>query len=58
LFAKVREVRLAPLSLEVPVWATVNVAALVPTVSAIVPVFRYKVGVLPVLGGAEWQASR
>ena len=52
LFGEVREFRLFPLSLDVPVWATLNVAALVLTVAAIVAVFRFKIGVLPVLGAA------
>jgi chromate transporter len=52
LFGEVRELRLFPLSLEVPVWATLNVAALALTAAAIVAVFRFKLGVLAVLGAA------
>jgi chromate transporter len=52
LFGEIREVRVFPLALEVPVWTTVNAAALALTVAAIVAVFRFRVGVLPVLGAA------
>ena len=52
LFGDVREVRVALLSLEVPVWSSVNVAALVLTIAAIVAVFRFKLAVLPVLAAA------
>ena len=52
LFGDVREVRVALLSLEVPVWSSVNIAALVLTIAAIVAVFRFKLTVLPVLAAA------
>jgi chromate transporter len=52
LFAEVRPFRLFPLSLDVPVWASVNVAALGLTVAAIVAVFRFRAGVPVVLAAA------
>ena len=52
LFGEVRDVRMGALALDVPVWSTLNVAALVLTLGAIVAVFRFRLGVLPVLGAA------
>jgi len=52
LFGDVREVRVALLSLEVPVWSSVNIAALILTIAAIVAVFRSRLAVLPVLAAA------
>jgi len=52
LFAEVREMRVGPLALDVPDLVSVNLAALALTVAAIVAVFRFKLGVLSVLGVA------
>jgi chromate transporter len=52
LFGEVREVRFFPLALDVPVWTTLNVASLALTAAAVVAVFRFRIGVLPVLGTA------
>ncbi len=49
LFRQVRAMPLAGVTLEVPVLASVNGPALVLAAGAIVAVFRFKVGVLPVL---------
>ena len=51
LFREVREVRIAGMSIDWPVAASVDIPALVLTVAAIVAVFRFKVGVLTVIGG-------
>jgi len=50
LFGKVRAVPFAGGSLDVPVPGTVNLAALLLATIAVVAVFRFKAGVLPVLG--------
>ena len=50
LFGRVREVPFAGGTLDLPVLFSVNLAALALTVGAVVAVFRFKVGVLPVLG--------
>ena len=49
LFAEVRERRFLAATLDVPVWASLNLAALLLTVGAVVAVFRFKAGTLPVL---------
>jgi chromate transporter len=51
LFGRVERQRTAGLALDVPVWGTLNLPALLLTLAAVVAVFRFKVGVLPVLGG-------
>lgn len=50
LFARVREVPFLGATVDVPVPATLNPAALLLAVAAAVAVFRFKAGVLPVLG--------
>ena len=50
LFGRVREVPFAGGTLDLPVLFSANLAALALTVGAVVAVFRFKVGVLPVLG--------
>jgi chromate transporter len=49
LFREVRRVGAGPLSIEIPVLATVNWPAVVLTLAAVVAVFRFKIGVVPVL---------
>jgi len=52
LFADVREVRFAPLVLDVPELLSLNIAALLLTIAALVAVFRFRLGVLAVLAAA------
>jgi chromate transporter len=50
----VREVRwLGGLTLDVPVLSTVNLASLVLTAAAIVAMFRFRVGMIPVLAACS-----
>lgn len=51
IFRQVGEARLGPLVLDVPDWASVDVAALALAAIAIVAVFRLKAGLFTVLGG-------
>ena len=51
LFAEVREVGFLSGTVDLPVVSTLNVAALILALAAAVAVFRFKVGVLPVLAG-------
>ena len=54
LFREVRELRFAGvLTLDVPVLSTVNVASLVLTAAAIVAMFRFKIGMIPVLAACS-----
>jgi chromate transporter len=53
LFAEVREVPVLGLTLDVPVLASVNVASLVLTLAALLAVFRFKVGMIPVLAACS-----
>ena len=52
LFGEVREVGAPVLSLDVPVLATLDVAALALTVAALIAIFRFKVGTLWVIAGS------
>lgn len=49
LFADVREVETAGMQLDVPVWASLDIPALLLAVAALVAVFRFRVGPLPVI---------
>jgi chromate transporter len=51
LFREVRNVRIAGMSADWPVPASIEIPALLLTVAAVVAVFRFRVGVLPVIGG-------
>jgi len=51
IFRQVGEVRLGPLVLDMPRWASVDVAALALAAIAVVAVFRLKAGLFTVLGG-------
>ncbi len=54
LFREVRELRwLGGLGLDVPVWSSVNVASLVLTIAAVVAMFRFKIGMIPVLAACS-----
>lgn len=50
LFGQVRSLSFAGGALDVPVWRTINLPALVLALAATVAVFRFRAGVLPVLG--------
>ncbi len=51
LFREVREVQVAGMSIDWPVAASIDIPALLLTSAAVIAVFRFKVGVLPVIGG-------
>jgi chromate transporter len=51
LFREVREVQIAGMSADWPLPASIDIPALLLTVAAVVAVFRFRVGVLPVIGG-------
>jgi chromate transporter len=52
LFDEVRELRGFGLRLELPVWSSLDVPALVLTAAALVAVFRFRLGPLPVIAGS------
>jgi chromate transporter len=52
LFGEVRAVAWGPLLLQVPSPATLRLASLALMLASVVAIFRFKVGMLPVLGGA------
>jgi chromate transporter len=52
LFAQTSAVHLGPLHFDLPVPSTINLPALILTAAAMLAIFRFKVGVIPVLGGA------
>ena len=52
LFGKVDEKHVGPIKLDVPVWSTVNVAALLLTLAAAFAVFRLRWNMLAVLGAS------
>jgi chromate transporter len=41
------------LTLDVPVWSTLNVASLVLTLAAVAAMFRLKIGMIPVLAACS-----
>jgi chromate transporter len=49
LFREVVEVEALGMTLDVPVWRTVNIASLVLTVAAVLAIFRFKIGMIPTL---------
>jgi chromate transporter len=51
LFREVREIQVAGLSIDWPVAASVDLPALLLTAAAVIAVFRFKAGVLSVIGG-------
>ncbi|CAN5486870.1 chromate efflux transporter [soil metagenome] len=51
LFARVETVYYGPVRLFLPVWETVDPFAVVLTLGALVALFRFRVGMLPTLGG-------
>ena len=52
LFGTVAEARLGPLRLDLPVWSSIDPAAALLSAAALIAVFRFKVGMLPVIGGS------
>ncbi|MGK9167703.1 chromate efflux transporter [Inquilinus limosus] len=53
LFAELREIRWAGATLDVPVLSSVNLASLLLTLAALLAVFRFRIGMLPVLGACS-----
>jgi chromate transporter len=49
LFREVVEVNAFGMTLDVPVWHTVNIASLILTVAAVLAIFRFKIGMIPTL---------
>jgi chromate transporter len=52
LFRSVTEAHIGPLRLDVPQWSSLDPLAALLSVAALIAVFRFKLGVLPVIGGA------
>jgi len=52
LFGQLVEIRSLGLSLNIPVWNTINLATLAIMLAAMVAIFRFKVGMIPVLLGS------
>jgi chromate transporter len=52
LFREVVEVSAFGMTLDVPVWRTVNIASLVLTVAAVLAIFRFKIGMIPTLAAS------
>lgn len=53
LFAQVNEVHAFGATIDVPVLSTVNIPSLLLTLAAIIAVFRYKIGMVTVIGGCS-----
>ncbi|ESW75450.1 hypothetical protein X772_32505 [Mesorhizobium sp. LSJC280B00] len=53
LFGALREVKGFGMTFDVPVPSSVNIASLVLTLGALLAVFRFKIGMLPVLAGCS-----
>ncbi len=51
LFRSVAEARLGPLAIELPAWSSIDPAAVLLSGLALVAVFGFRVGMLPVIGG-------
>ena len=52
LFGTVRDVRVGPLSLQMPAWETVDVAAVAIAVAAAIATLRFHAGIFALLGGS------
>ncbi|MER9547013.1 chromate transporter, partial [Mesorhizobium sp. M0437] len=52
-FGALGEVKGFGMTVDVPVPSSVNIASLVLTLSALLAVFRFKIGMLPVLAGCS-----
>src|SRR4051794_378009 len=48
-FREVVEVEALGMTLDIPIWRTVNIASLVLTVAAVLAIFRFKIGMIPTL---------
>lgn len=53
LFGEVRELEGFGMSVDVPVWGTVNLISLFLTVAALIAVFRFRIGMIPVLAACS-----
>jgi chromate transporter len=53
LFAEVREIHVAGIPLDEPVLSSINVPSLLLTIAAMLAVFRFKVGMIPVLAACS-----
>jgi chromate transporter len=53
LFAEVREIYVIGIPLDVPVLSSVNVPSLILTLAAMLALFRFKAGMIPVLGACS-----
>jgi chromate transporter len=53
LFGTLNEVRVLGMTIDVPQLSTVNIPALILTLAAVIAVFRFKLGMLPVIGGCS-----
>ena len=53
LFAEVREIPVAGIPLDVPVLSSINVPSLLLTIAAMLAVFRFKIGMIPVLAACS-----
>jgi chromate transporter len=53
LFAEVRQAQALGLTLDVPVLTSINLASLVLTIGALLAVFRFKIGMIPVLAACS-----
>jgi chromate transporter len=49
LFGSLARATFAGIAVDVPVWASLNIAALVLTLAAMLALFRFKAGIVPVL---------
>ena len=52
LFDEVRELRSFGLSLDMPVWTSLDVPALLLTLAALLAIFRFRIGAMPVIAGS------
>ncbi|HZH09089.1 MAG TPA: chromate efflux transporter [Microvirga sp.] len=53
IFREVRATEWGPLNLDVPVWGSVNVWALLLSIAAVIAMFRFRLGMLPTLAASS-----
>lgn len=53
LFGSLNEVRALGMTIDVPVLSSVNIPSLILTLAAVIAVFRFKVGMIPVIAGCS-----
>ncbi len=51
-FGSLRDVHVFGGSLQVPIWSTINIPALLIAAFAMIAIFRFKLGVIPTIGGS------